>query len=227
MSVSCSLTSTSIACADAKPLSVGHRTPCEYLKKRSAAHGNALTLPVQIGKHGFNGHCCGSPRNSSQLRRFLEENSRMETEDTCEVNDALDEVDCDMTGCGQKRSTGSGLHQASELSSIGRNSCHKDESDSCRRETLSKCLKICDENNNSGGGEVTNYFQLTKSVHREPVISCLDELVQELHRVFQESDVNVDYVEMVMRAYKSNPRDWAKYAKFDRFKWVAYLFLFA
>jgi len=47
-------------------------------------------------------------------------------------------------------------------------------------------------------------------------IQTLDELCQELHKVFESDEVNVDYVQAIMTAYKSNPADWQKYAKFDR-----------
>jgi cysteine dioxygenase len=43
----------------------------------------------------------------------------------------------------------------------------------------------------------------------------LDELVQELHKVFASDHVNVEYVTRLMASYKSNPKDWKKYAIFD------------
>jgi len=32
--------------------------------------------------------------------------------------------------------------------------------------------------------------------------------------------VNVEEVEELMKAYKSDPKDWKKYAKFDRYKYT-------
>lgn len=49
-----------------------------------------------------------------------------------------------------------------------------------------------------------------------PEITCLDDLVAHLRQIFDDDNVDVDYVQEVMRAYKSNPKDWKKYAHFDR-----------
>ncbi|XP_048750122.2 cysteine dioxygenase type 1-like [Ostrea edulis] len=43
----------------------------------------------------------------------------------------------------------------------------------------------------------------------------LDELIQELHKVFASDHVNVEYVSQLMAAYRSNPKDWKKFAIFD------------
>ncbi|XP_072937725.1 cysteine dioxygenase type 1 [Epargyreus clarus] len=51
-------------------------------------------------------------------------------------------------------------------------------------------------------------------------ISGLDVLVAELHRVFSGDHVNVHDVQKLMAGYKSNPKDWKKYAKFDRFRYT-------
>jgi len=48
-----------------------------------------------------------------------------------------------------------------------------------------------------------------------PVISCLNELVDQLRDVFQSDFVNVDYVRALLEAYKSNPKDWKRFAIFD------------
>lgn len=53
-----------------------------------------------------------------------------------------------------------------------------------------------------------------------PQIESLDELVEELHRIFESESVNVDYVHQVMAAYKSRPKDWKKYASFDRYRYT-------
>lgn len=49
-----------------------------------------------------------------------------------------------------------------------------------------------------------------------PQVSNLEELVDELYKVFEHNEVDVDYVQALMESYKSNPLDWKKYAKFDR-----------
>jgi len=51
-------------------------------------------------------------------------------------------------------------------------------------------------------------------------VKTLDDLVQELNQVFSEDDVNIEYVEMLMRQYVSNPVEWRKYAKFDRYRYT-------
>jgi hypothetical protein len=51
-----------------------------------------------------------------------------------------------------------------------------------------------------------------------PKSKTLDELVEHLHRVFSNDSINVEYVKELLRNYESNPKDWAKYAKYDPFK---------
>ena len=48
-----------------------------------------------------------------------------------------------------------------------------------------------------------------------PVIHSIEELIQELHKIFDSDRVNIDQVKAVLCAYKSKPKDWKKYAKFD------------
>lgn len=50
----------------------------------------------------------------------------------------------------------------------------------------------------------------------KPVVESLEALCEELHKVFESDNVNVDYVRSLLSSYKSNPADWQKYAKFDR-----------
>lgn len=49
-------------------------------------------------------------------------------------------------------------------------------------------------------------------------VPTLDDLIKELHRVFESDEVNIEYVQDLMVSYKSNPVEWKKYAKFDRYK---------
>jgi cysteine dioxygenase len=51
-------------------------------------------------------------------------------------------------------------------------------------------------------------------------VATLSDLIAELHEVFSEDHVNVEYVDAVMRSYKSNPAEWKMYAKFDPFKYT-------
>lgn len=43
----------------------------------------------------------------------------------------------------------------------------------------------------------------------------LEELIKELHKVFASDKVNIEYVKALMTMYKSNPKEWKKFAKFD------------
>ncbi|XP_063370850.1 cysteine dioxygenase type 1 [Cydia amplana] len=51
-------------------------------------------------------------------------------------------------------------------------------------------------------------------------ITGLETLVEELHAIFSHDHVNVQDVQKLMLGYKSNPKDWKKYAKFDRFRYT-------
>lgn len=53
----------------------------------------------------------------------------------------------------------------------------------------------------------------------EPV-PTLDCLIERLNEVFAEDRVNVEYVKALMETYKSNPREWKKYAKFDTHRYT-------
>jgi len=53
-----------------------------------------------------------------------------------------------------------------------------------------------------------------------PQIDSLDDLVAEFRAIFNKDQVDVDYVQDVMLSYKSNPKDWTKYAHFDRHRYT-------
>lgn len=48
----------------------------------------------------------------------------------------------------------------------------------------------------------------------------LTDLISELHRVFDEDRVNVEYVRYLMESYRSDPAEWLKYAKFNKFRYT-------
>ncbi|RWS30591.1 cysteine dioxygenase type 1-like protein [Leptotrombidium deliense] len=50
-------------------------------------------------------------------------------------------------------------------------------------------------------------------------IQCLDDLISKLAEIFSSDDIDVDYVQQVMLSYKSNPKEWKKYAHFDRHRY--------
>jgi len=56
--------------------------------------------------------------------------------------------------------------------------------------------------------------------YKPPMAENLEQLVEMLYKAFEGDEVDVDYVTELMESYKSNPRDWKKFAKFDRFKYT-------
>jgi len=54
----------------------------------------------------------------------------------------------------------------------------------------------------------------------ERPLTGLQRLIQDLHKEFEKDDVCIETIEKVMASYKSNPADWKKYAKFDRYRYV-------
>lgn len=63
-------------------------------------------------------------------------------------------------------------------------------------------------------------LKLPQDIKELPVVKSLEDLIRELNVVFESESVNVDYVRYLMQSYKSNPADWKKYAKFDRFRYT-------
>lgn len=60
----------------------------------------------------------------------------------------------------------------------------------------------------------------TESALVQDKVSSLDGLVEQLHKAFETDYVDIDHVQGIMAAYRSNPQDWKKYAKFDRYRYV-------
>lgn len=82
-------------------------------------------------------------------------------------------------------------------------------------------MEVCnyrkEYNNNHEFDELKLYKQLGGAL---PTINSLNDLIGQLHQVFQSDSVNIEFVHYVMKSYKSNPLDWKKYAKFDRYRSV-------
>ncbi|CAH1164745.1 unnamed protein product [Phaedon cochleariae] len=53
-----------------------------------------------------------------------------------------------------------------------------------------------------------------------PVINSLDDLIEQLRIIFESDSVDVDLVHYVLKSYKSNPADWKRFAKFDRYRYT-------
>ncbi|XP_041855229.1 cysteine dioxygenase type 1 [Melanotaenia boesemani] len=48
----------------------------------------------------------------------------------------------------------------------------------------------------------------------------LDELIQALHKIFESDNINVEEVQDLMESYESKPQEWAKFAKFDPYRYT-------
>ena len=67
------------------------------------------------------------------------------------------------------------------------------------------------ENTNRSG----NNFDKFSDPKLIKVPKNLNDLIEQLHEVFAEENVNIEYVHKLMESYTSNRKDWKKYAKFD------------
>ncbi|XP_034108126.1 cysteine dioxygenase type 1 isoform X2 [Drosophila nasuta] len=69
--------------------------------------------------------------------------------------------------------------------------------------------------------QATQYYcALEKPLKYGPVIETLPDLITALHREFESNYVNIEMVNHIMLSYKSNPKEWRKYAKFDRYTYT-------
>ena len=66
--------------------------------------------------------------------------------------------------------------------------------------------------------ENTSNHDFKLDLNNVPVPKDLKELLSMLSDIFARDTVNVDYVKELMSNYKSNPRDWRQYAKYDPHK---------
>lgn len=68
--------------------------------------------------------------------------------------------------------------------------------------------------------EENNEFKLYQVLGNNgaPIVENLNDLIRELRLIFERELVNVDLVKYLMKTYKSNPADWKKFAKFDRYR---------
>lgn len=90
-------------------------------------------------------------------------------------------------------------------------------------------MSLVEVNNRKNGAEQSEKYlrELTKTftgiekpLKNVKIAETLDDLIGELHNVFNSDRVNIEYVNHLLLSYKSNPKEWKKFAKFDRFKWV-------
>lgn len=74
------------------------------------------------------------------------------------------------------------------------------------RLNMKGCTKLMEE-------ETVEYSSL-------PRPETLKDLIDGLHLIFDKDKVNVDMVKTYMNLYKSNPREWKKYAKWDEHRYT-------
>lgn len=69
--------------------------------------------------------------------------------------------------------------------------------------------------------ESTQHFRgIEKPLKYGPAIDTLNDLIAALHKEFSTNYVNIEMVNHIMLSYKSNPKEWQKFAKFDRYKYT-------
>lgn len=67
-----------------------------------------------------------------------------------------------------------------------------------------------------------NDYPCDKDMNETPITKGLNlkELIHHLYDAFKTDNVNIDRVQDIMLAYRSNPQEWKKYAKFDRYRYT-------
>lgn len=73
-------------------------------------------------------------------------------------------------------------------------------------------------------GKASRLVENGEKLRREKV-STLRELIDALHEAFETDHVNIDHVQDLMMNYKSNPAEWKKFAKFDRYRYLTLIYL--
>lgn len=83
-------------------------------------------------------------------------------------------------------------------------------------------MEICNRENrlySEPRGKASRLIENGEKLRREKV-STLQELIDALHDAFETDHVNIDHVQDLMMSYKSNPTEWKKFAKFDRYRYT-------
>lgn len=80
------------------------------------------------------------------------------------------------------------------------------------------------DNNTSGEKylrELTKTFTgIDKPLKNARKCETLTDLIGELRKTFDSDHVNIEYVNHLMLSYQSNPTEWRKFAKFDRYRYT-------
>lgn len=92
--------------------------------------------------------------------------------------------------------------------------CEKYSNDQRRQSrTIEDIKKYAQENGNE-----EDIRRIIKNLNLSKERITLKELIERLYEIFESDRVNVEEVEALMSAYQSNPAEWLKFAKFDRYK---------
>lgn len=69
--------------------------------------------------------------------------------------------------------------------------------------------------------ELTKTFTgIEKPLKNAPTCATLTDLISALHEAFASDRVNIEVVNHLLLSYQSNPSEWRKFAKFDRFRYT-------
>lgn len=87
---------------------------------------------------------------------------------------------------------------------------------------------ITKDNNEIANGEVNRehylreltktFTGIEKPLKNAPTCATLTDLISALHEAFASDRVNIEVVNHLLLSYQSNPSEWRKFAKFDRFR---------
>jgi len=65
-----------------------------------------------------------------------------------------------------------------------------------------------------------HFYGIEKPLKNGPIVQTFDQLKEALRQEFESNYVNIERVNHLMMIYQSNPKEWQKFAKFDRFKYT-------
>lgn len=79
--------------------------------------------------------------------------------------------------------------------------------------------KVEMENEGSRNENCDSNGNITKIGRKIPSkVKDLNELIQEFRDIFASNEVDIEQVQNLLYSYQSNPKDWKKFAHFDRHK---------
>lgn len=67
------------------------------------------------------------------------------------------------------------------------------------------------------------YGQQMQSKTKSTTINSFDELLQQIGKLFESNEVDVDQLKQLMHSYESNPADWIKYVNLSKERYTRVL----